>query len=149
MEHCIHACSVTSVVSHSLHPYGLQPARLFCPQDSPGKNTGGGYHFLLQGMFLIQRLNPHTSFQQRVFRYVFLFGDPKIRVCVCVRKCTCAQSHPTLCNPMDCSPPGSCVHGISQAKTLEWVAISFSRGSFHPRDQTHVSCISCIGKCIL
>ena len=44
-----------------------------------------------------------------------------------------AQSHLTLCNPMDCSPPESSVHGISQARRLEWVAISFSRGSPDPR----------------
>ena len=47
----------------------------------------------------------------------------------------------TLCNPMDWSPPGSSVHGIPQARTLEWVAIPFSRGSSQPRDQTQVSCI--------
>ena len=41
--------------------------------------------------------------------------------------CMCAQSHPTLCDLMDCSPPGSSVHGISQARILEWVAISSSR----------------------
>ena len=52
-----------------------------------------------------------------------------------------AQSCPTLCNPLDCSPPGSSVHGISQTRRLEWVAISFSRGSFLLRDWTHVSCI--------
>ena len=52
-----------------------------------------------------------------------------------------AQSCPTLCDPMDCSPPGSFVHGAFQARNLEWVAISFSRGSFWPRDQTQVSCI--------
>ena len=44
--------------------------------------------------------------------------------------CLAAQSYPTLCDPMVCSPPGSSVHGISQARILEWVAISFSRGSF-------------------
>ena len=43
-----------------------------------------------------------------------------------------AQSWLTLCNPMDCSPPGSSVHGILQARTLEWVAMPFSRGSFQP-----------------
>jgi len=43
-----------------------------------------------------------------------------------------AQSCPTLCDPMDCSPPGSSVHGILQARTLEWVAIFFSRGSSRP-----------------
>ena len=47
-----------------------------------------------------------------------------------------AQSCPTLCDPTDCSPPGSSVHGIFQAWTLEWVAISFSRGSSWPRDWT-------------
>ena len=46
----------------------------------------------------------------------------------------CAQSCPTLCNPVDCGPPGSSVHGIFQARILEWVAISFSRGPSWPRD---------------
>ena len=50
------------------------------------------------------------------------------------------QSCLTLGNFMDCSPPGSSVHGIFQAGVLEWVAIPFSRGSFQPRDQTQVSC---------
>ena len=62
--------------------------------------------------------------------------------CVCAR----AQSCLTLCDPMDCSPPGSSVHGISQARILEWVAISFFRGSSLSRDQT---CVSCIGRWIL
>ena len=53
-----------------------------------------------------------------------------------------ARSCPTLCNPMDCSPPGSSVHGILQARMLEWVAISFSRAYSQPRDQTH--CKPCI-----
>ena len=43
---------------------------------------------------------------------------------------------PTLFNPMDCGPPGSSVHGIPQARILEWVAIPFSRGSSQPNDQT-------------
>ena len=50
-----------------------------------------------------------------------------------------AQSCLTLCDPMDCSLPSSSVHGILQAKVLEWVAVSFSRGSSQPRDQTQVS----------
>ena len=53
-----------------------------------------------------------------------------------------AQSCLTLCYPMDCSPPGSSVHGIFQARILEWVAISFSRGSFGLRDPTQVSRIA-------
>ena len=50
-----------------------------------------------------------------------------------------SQSCPTLCNPMDCSLPGSSVHGIFQAIVLEWIAISFSRGSSQSRDRTRVS----------
>ena len=55
------------------------------------------------------------------------------------------QSCPTLCDPMDCSLPGSSVHRIFQARVLEWVAISFSRGSSQPRDRTQVSCTA--GRC--
>ena len=53
-----------------------------------------------------------------------------------------AQLCQTFYNPIDCSPPGSSVHGILQARILEWVAIPFSRGSFYPRDGTWVSCIA-------
>ena len=53
-----------------------------------------------------------------------------------------AQLCPTLCDPVDCRPSGSSVHGISQARILEWVAISFSRGSSWPMDRTRVSCIA-------
>ena len=49
------------------------------------------------------------------------------------------KSCPTLYDPGDCSPPSSSVHGISQARILEWVANSYSRGSSQPRDQTHAS----------
>ena len=74
-------------------------------------------------------------------------------------KCTCLQASwfpiftlqscvchwvLSLCDPMDCSLPGSSVHGILQARILEWVAMPSSRGSFQTRDQTHVSCVSWI-----
>ena len=59
------------------------------------------------------------------------------------------QYCPTLCDPMDYSPPGSSVHGILQARTLEWVAMPSSRGSSQTRDQTHVSHISYFGRWIL
>ena len=55
---CVCVC-VCSVVSDSLQPHGLQPTRLLCPWNFPGKNTGVGYHFHLQGIFLTQRLNLH------------------------------------------------------------------------------------------
>ena len=53
-----------------------------------------------------------------------------------------AQSCPTLCDPMDCNPPGSSVHGILQARILEWGAISLSRSSSLPRDWARVSCMA-------
>ena len=60
-------------------------------------------------------------------------------LCVCVLTQSCL----TLCDPMACSLPGSSVHGISQARKLEWAAKLSSRGSSWPRDQT---CVSCIGR---
>ena len=71
-------------------------------------------------------------------------------VCVCVCVCVCArargrtvaQSCPILCNPTDWTPPGSSVHGIVQAWILEQAAISSSRVSSQPRNQTHISCIT-------
>ena len=59
------------------------------------------------------------------------------------------QLCPTLFDPMDCSLPGSFIHGILQARILEWVAIPTSRGSFWPRDWSHVSYVSCIGRRVL
>ena len=64
-------------------------------------------------------------------------------ICCC---CLVTKLYPTLWETMDCSPPGSSVRGISKARILEWVAISFSRGSSSPRDWT---CISCLGRRIL
>ena len=60
-------------------------------------------------------------------------------ICVCV--CLIAQSCLTLCDPLDCSPPGISVRGILQARILEWVAVSSSRGSSQPRDGTPVTCL--------
>ena len=54
--------------------------------------------------------------------------------CICKYFSTCSQSCPTLCDPMDCNLPGSSVHRVCQARILEWVAISYSRGPSRPRD---------------
>ena len=62
--------------------------------------------------------------------------------------CSVTQSC-LLCDHMDCSPPSSSVRGISQARILKWVAISCCRGSSQPRDGTHISCVSCIGRLLL
>ena len=59
------------------------------------------------------------------------------------------QSCLTLCNPMNYSPTGSSVHGILQARILEWVAMPSSRGSSQSRDQTSISYVSCTGRQIL
>ena len=64
---------------------------------------------------------------------------------VYLNECVSAQSCPTLCNPPDCSPPGSSVHRILQARILEWVAIYFPRGSSQRRDRTCITSIFCIG----
>ena len=63
----------------------------------------------------------------------FFFKSWKVKV---------TQSCPTLCDPMDCSLPGSSVHGILQVRILEWVAVPFSRGSSEPRDWAQVSHIA-------
>ena len=91
--------SVASVVSDSVQPHRLQPTRLLCPWDSPGKNGGVGCHFLLPCM--------------------------KVK-----SESEVTQSCLTLHDPMDCSLPGSSVHGSFQARILEWVAIAFSRNPF-------------------
>ena len=93
-------------MSNSVRPHGLQPTRLLCPWDSPGKNTGAGCHFLLQCM--------------------------KVK-----SKSEVAQSCPTLSDPMDCSLPGSPLHGIFQATVLEWGAIAFSRLHNEASIKTH------------
>ena len=80
---------------------------------------------LLSHMHTSRLLSTFTSYHQVLF------------VCVLV-----AQSCLTLCDPMDHCPWGSSVHGIFQARILEWVVISFSRGSPQPRDWTQVSCIA-------
>ena len=72
------------------------------------------------------------SFYLKIFKN-FILKESKVKVLI-------AQSRLTLCNPMDCSPSGSSLYGILQARILEWVAISFSKGSSWPRNRTWVSC---------
>ena len=97
--------------------------------------------------WLAGRFSDSLVLSQRRSSYIYIY------VCVC-NFCTIynflyesevTQSCPTLCDPMDCSLPGFSVHGIFQARVLEWVAISFSRRSSHPGDRTQVSHI--VGRC--
>ena len=84
-------------------------------------------------------------------RHIFPFFIPWC-ACIILHARVCAksiESCPPLYNPMDCSPPGSSVQGMLQARTLEWVAMPSSRGSSQSRDRTHTSYISCIGRRVL
>ena len=85
---------------------------------------------------------PFTAFNLIDSLSVYCFSLCFLLCCLCM--CWVAQSCPTLSNATDWSPPGSCIHGIFQARILEWVATSYSRGSSQPRDWSHVSYISCI-----
>ena len=81
-------------------------------------------------------------FQQSTCAQCHILGSFNKKTCLCAKL---LRSCLTLCNPMDCSPPGFSVRGISQARILEWVATLSPRGSPLPRDQTHISYVSCIG----
>ena len=71
--------------------------------------------------------------------------EPGKLVCACMHA-KLLQSCLTLCDPMNCNSPGFSVHGIFQASILESVSMPSFRGSSRPRDQTHSSCVSCIGR---
>ena len=114
-------------------------------------------HFLIQGIFPTQGSNPcllcllHWQADSLSLHHL---GSTFIVqcVCVCVCVCMCAKSLKsclTLCDPMDHCLPGPAAHGILQARILEWVAMPSSRRSSQPRDRTHVSYISCIGRWLL
>ena len=93
----------------------------------------------------------HRSWLKALGNTETKFKTPEIPSLVPSAMC-CMLSHSVVSDsswPQNCSLLVSSVHEISQARTLEWVAISFSRGSPWPRDQTHVSCVSCIGRRIL
>jgi len=112
-----------------------QPTRLPRPWDSPGKNTGVGCHFLLQCMKVksLSRAQPSVTPWTAVFqappsmgfsRQEYWSGLPLPSPITAAAKSL--QSCPTLCDPREGSPPGSPVPGILQARTLEWIAVSFS-----------------------
>ena len=126
--------------------------RLLHPWDFLGKSTGVGCYFLLQGIIPTQGSNLGLLHCRQILHQLSYQGSPVhiVRPEILplssippfLSHCTyseVAQSCLTVCNPVDCSLPCSSVHGIFQARVLEWVAISFSRGSSQTRDQTQVS----------
>ena len=107
----------------------------FC-QDFPGKNNGIGCHFLLYRIFPTHNWTRVSCIGGQILYHWATRNSQFIQLVLV------AQSCPTLCNPMDCSLPGSSVHGISQARILKWVAVPFSKGSSWYRDWTRISCIA-------
>ena len=136
-------CSVAKSCP-TLQPHGLQDTMLPCPISQ------SFLRFMsIESVILSHCLPPLSPFafslsQHRVFSfgatYQLWSSQSTIErvaleqhsVCMCAQSVT--QSYPTLGDPMDCSPPGSSVHGIFQARILEWAAISFSNRSSQPRD---------------
>ena len=125
-------CPSTSPLNSPMWPV---PTRLPCPWDFPGKNTGVGCHFLLQGIFLTRDQTRVSCIDRRVVYHECHLGTPIFSMRV-KSESEVTQSCPTLCDPMDCSLPGSSLHEILKARVLEWVAISFFRGSSPTRDRT-------------
>ena len=126
-----------SVVSDS-----LQPHELHSPWNSPGQNTGVGSLPLLQGIFPTEGSKPGLPHCRQILYQLSHKGNPincveshfPPRFHSGFERENVAQLFPTLCDSMDYT-----VHGVLQARILEWVAIPFSRGLSQPRDQTWVS----------
>ena len=114
---CVHL--VALIVSDSLWSYVLWPTRLLCPWNSPGKNTAVGCHALPPSRDL-----PDPGIELGSPALLLNHGGSPIYTYAAAAKSL--QSCPTLCDPIDSSPPGCPIPGILQARTLELVAISFS-----------------------
>ena len=122
---CNSSIHIPSLSLHSDFPPGISG---FFPAQ-------GGAWGCFRSNFTLHSRNLPCSPVEDTTKKVISSEDWKVKVLV-------TQSCLTLCNPRECSPPGSSVHGISQARILEWVAIPFSRGSSRPWDQTQVSRIA-------
>ena len=117
------------------------------PSVFQGQGLRGGIQALQRGspeLFPLPSLPPDSAVRYLIRQLLNSIHGAIGRMLLCC--CWVAKSCPTLCDPIDCSPPVSSVHGIFQARILEWIAISFSRESSQPRDQTHVPCKSPHGR---
>ena len=123
------------MISKALHDLSCQPfSRIFVPQ------------LLHQDHVAFNSLNGPSFSSLKAFARATSINQVA-HTCACCTKSL--QSCPTLCDPMDCSLPGSSVHGTLQARILEWVAMPSSRGSSRPRDRNRVSYVSCMGRQVL
>ena len=148
---CIRSDQIScSVVSDCLQPHESQHTRPPHPSPTPGVHSDS------------LAIVPHIMVYAKMLMLFFFSSKsqgldcPSLHVFYCcsrrsyrneltsVSVCSVAHSHPIVCDLMDCSPPSSFVHGILQARILESVATSSSRGCSRPRDRICVSCISCI-----
>ena len=102
------------------NPMDCSPPGSSVHGDSPHKNTGVGCHALLQGIFPTQGSNPGLPHCRKILYQLSYQGKSAAAAAKSLQSC------PTLCNYIDGSSPGSPIPGILQARTLEWVAISFS-----------------------
>ena len=102
-------------------PFGSKWCRFFCTITEQKRHPFPNLSFEISSMLALCR-EPSTQSNTCINKYL--------------RVCSVTQSCPTLCDHMDCSLRGASVHGIFQARTLEWVAVSFSRRSSQPRDWT-------------
>ena len=98
------ACKVTLPMPNSLQTHGLEPARLLCPWDSPGNNTGVGCHFLPQRFFPTQESNPGIELRSLALQADSLLSEPlgkpmqqSYSMCVCVYTCICVCTYVHMC----------------------------------------------------
>ena len=117
----------------------LSPNCVSQPSSGPESGTAWNRQFLrITSQYLIWKCRAYS--RERWYMYTY--------VCACI--CASYFSHVwLLCDPMDCSPPGSSIHGVLQARTLEWVTMPSSRGSSQLRDRTHILYVSCIVRWVL
>ena len=125
---------------HSKDPLIWQPLKYWCPRSkySPFILNNVSSQFRLHSWF---KPTTHLLTSTSVFPAYTLVLNSCVIYLIAV-SCLVDKSCLTLCEPMDCSPTGSSIHGILLARKLKWVAISFSRGSSQHRDWAPVSCIS-------
>ena len=97
-------------------------------------------------------LSINSCFTLLIFQVSYSAHTGSLESILCIfsmYQCSITKSCLIICKSMDGSPPGSSVYGIFPSRKLKWVAISSSTGCSQPRSWTRISCISCIGKCIL
>ena len=131
-----HDMKLMTVGPHQNLDFGFRNTHVI---DCPLQGKRDMIHILLLMVYNLIQTNVINKDSFLIFR----------TLCVCIYMCVLvAQSCPALCNSMDCNLPGSSVHGLFQARIMEQVVISYSRGSSQPRDQTCISCVSCIDSLI-